>query len=78
MKPHRLNIIDRIHGYASDSRAEEWKGTRDWYEIKRIVKGLVRRLRDDDEIVNAETNRILVRKLDGFIDVYINVGTWSE
>ena len=78
MRPSRLTIIDRIHDFAADSSAEEWPGERDWEAIKKSVKHLVAVLRDDPEIVTAETSRIMVSRADGALTVYVNVGTWSE
>lgn len=77
MKEHRIDIIDAIWNHVFTQTKEQWPGERTWDGIRRIVKGLVKRLKEHPEFSSAESNNIMV-KSDGLgsYTVYINVGEW--
>lgn len=77
MRDGRVEIIDNIYFYADNSTTSHWPGDRSWEGIKKNVKGLVGRLREDPSLVTVETNKIMVQRgIDG-MTVYINVGYWD-
>ena len=77
MKEHRAGIINAIWFHADNCTTEQWPGERSWEGIRKVVKGLVKRLKEQPELGSAETSKVMVkREALGSCTVYINVGEW--